>query len=61
MKTFRLEVPEGQTLCLHCPFNSFLDPQQETSKLNVCKWLAENDICEEYDFTKLYLWDDLNN
>lgn len=60
MKNFILEVPEGQTHCLHCPFNSFLDPQA-TSKLDVCKWLAENDICEEYDFTKLHLWDDLNN
>lgn len=60
MKNFRLEVPEGQTDCLNCPFNAFLDPQ-ETSKLDVCKWLAENDICEEYDFTKFHLWDDLNN
>ena len=60
MKNFRLEVPEGQTDCRLCPFY--------TSNINfttntefVCKWLAENDICNKYDFTKFHLWDDLNN
>ena len=60
MKNFKLEVPEGHTLCLNCPFNHFTDIEQ-TSKVDVCKWLVENNICEKYDFTKLHLWDDFND
>lgn len=56
MKNFRLEVPEGKTDCRLCPFC-----MSTTNTEFVCKWLSENSICEKYDFTKLHLWDDLNN
>ena len=53
MKNFRLEVPEtkGVTICENCPW-----------KLNqdVCKYCDENNLCRQYDFEKLHLWDDLD-
>ena len=58
MKNFRLEVPEGQTDCRLCPFYTSNDWE---NRKDVCQWLAENDICNKYDFTKFHLWDDLNN
>lgn len=56
MKNFKLEVPEGTTLCLCCPFNHYTD-KEKTTKLDICQYLCENDICEKYDFTKMHLWD----
>lgn len=59
MKNFRLEVPEGRTdNCELCPFYT---PNDWENRKYVCQWLVENDICNKYDFTKLHLWDDLNN
>lgn len=56
MKTFKIEVPEGITKCLNCPFNHFTDKEM-TTKLDICRYLCENDICEKYDFTKMHLYD----
>lgn len=44
---FIIDVPEGRTdTCSNCPFIGNLD---------VCKYLAENDICTKYDFQHLHL------
>ena len=54
MKNFRLEVSEtkGVTICENCPWRLNQD---------VCKYCDENNLCRQYDFEKLHLWDDLNN
>ena len=45
MKQFLIEVPEGNTDdCNKCPF---------LLNENVCKYLNENGICNNYDFNKI--------
>lgn len=58
-KNLRLEVPEGCTdNCELCPFYT---SNTSENREDVCRWLSENSICKKYDFTKLHLWDDLND
>lgn len=53
MKQFLIEVPEGDTDdCNKCPF---------LLNENVCKYLNENSICNNYDFTKLHIKEYENN
>lgn len=53
MKQFLIEVPEGNTDdCNKCPF---------LLNENVCKYLNENSICNNYDFTKLHIKEYENN
>lgn len=59
-KNLRLEVPEGQTNCILCPFYTS-DNRKKENRIDVCHWLSENDICNKYDFNKLHLWDYLND
>lgn len=48
MKEFLIQVPEGQTKCLCCPFNNTNKP--------VCEYLLENKLCTQYDFSHLHIW-----
>ena len=54
MKTFKLEVPEGKTLCFDCPF--YLGTKNNTVK-DICQYCQENNICFKYDLTKMHIWE----
>lgn len=46
-KKFILEVQEGSTRCVDCPF--YLNDNHR----HICDYLEENKICDNYDFSQI--------